>query len=414
MNVIHLIDGVLHIENVPLPRIAREYGTPCYVYSKAALQTTYAELASAFSNRETLICYAVKANSNLAVLNLFARLGAGFDIVSSGELERVIAAGSDPGKTVFSGVGKSAAEIRLALERKILCFNIESEDELFRIDDLARAANVRAPISLRVNPDVDAKTHPYIATGLKSNKFGVPYAEARALYRKAHSLGYVDIRGIDCHVGSQITELEPFADAIDKLLVLVDQLSQDGIALDHINIGGGLGIRYSNEQPPSFADYAHIVEQRFAGRKTKLLLEPGRALVGNAGLLLTRVEYLKRGVEKNFAIVDAGMNDLMRPALYGAYHEIVAVDAREAPETLYDVVGPVCESGDFFGRERSLTIEQNDLLAILSAGAYGFSMASHYNTRAAPPELIVDGVDIHEVRPREKISELFSSEKMLP
>ena len=414
MNALHSIGGVLHIEEVSLTRIAREYGTPCYVYSKAALQFGYAELAAAFANLETLVCYAVKANSNLAVLNLFARLGAGFDIVSGGELERVIAAGGDPGKTVFSGVGKSAAEIRLALERKILCFNIESEDELFRIDDLARAANVRAPISLRVNPDVDAKTHPYIATGLKSNKFGVAYAEARALYRKAQSLGYVDIRGIDCHIGSQITELGPFADAIDKLLLLVDQLSEDAIILDHIDIGGGLGIRYSGEQPPSFADYARIVEQRFAGRKTKLLLEPGRALVGNAGLLLTRVEYLKRGAEKNFTIVDAGMNDLMRPALYDAYHEIVAVDARDAPEILYDVVGPVCESGDFFGRDRSLAIAQNDLLAILSAGAYGFSMASRYNTRPAPPELIVDGIDIHEVRRREKISELFSSEKLLP
>lgn len=414
MNAVHSIDGVLHIENVPLARIAREYGTPCYVYSKAALQSTYVELAAAFANRETLICYAVKANSNLAVLNLFARLGAGFDIVSGGELERVIAAGGDPGKTVFSGVGKSAAEIRLALDRKILCFNIESEDELFRIDDLARAANLRAPISLRVNPDVDAKTHPYIATGLKSNKFGVAYAQARALYRKAHALGYVDIHGIDCHIGSQITALEPFADAIDKLLALIDQLSQDGIALDHIDIGGGLGIRYGSEQPPSFANYARIVEQRFAGRKTKLLLEPGRSLVGNAGLLLTRVEYLKRSIDKNFAIVDAGMNDLMRPALYEAFHEIVAVDAREAPEITYDVVGPVCESADFFGRDRSLAIEQNDLLAILSAGAYGFSMASHYNTRPAPPELIVDGIDIHEVRPREKIFELFSSEKLLP
>lgn len=414
MNCVRVVDSVLHIEDVPLTRIAREYGTPCYVYSKAQLQSTYAELAAAFKNLDTLICYAVKANSNLAVLNLFARLGAGFDIVSGGELERVIAAGGDPGKTVFSGVGKSAAEIRLGLERRILCFNIESEDELFRIDDLARAANLRAPISFRVNPDVDAKTHPYIATGLKSNKFGVAYADARALYRKAQSLGYVDIRGIDCHIGSQITELAPFADAIDKLLVLVDQLGEDGIALDHIDIGGGLGIRYNDEQPPSFTDYARVVEQRFAVRKTKLLLEPGRALVGNAGVLLTRVEYLKRGAEKNFAIVDAGMNDLMRPALYDAYHQIVAVAARRQAEILYDVVGPVCESGDFFARDRLLAIEQNDLLAILSSGAYGMSMASHYNTRPAPSEVIVDGSDIYEIRPREKISELFSSEKLLP
>ena len=414
MNCVRLVDSVLHIEDVPLTRIAREYGTPCYVYSKAQLQSAYAELAAAFKNLDRLICYAVKANSNLAVLNLLARLGAGFDIVSGGELERVIAAGGDPGKTVFSGVGKSAAEIRLGLERKILCFNIESEDELFRIDDLARAANLRAPISFRVNPDVDAKTHPYIATGLKSNKFGVAYADARALYRKAQSLGYVDIRGIDCHIGSQITELAPFADAIDKLLVLVDQLGEDGIALDHIDIGGGLGIRYNDEQPPSFADYARVVEQRFQARKTKLLLEPGRALVGNAGVLLTRVEYLKRGVEKNFAIVDAGMNDLMRPALYDAYHQIVAVAARRQAEILYDVVGPVCESGDFLARDRLLAIEQNDLLAILSAGAYGMSMASHYNTRAAPSEVMVDGSDIYEIRPREKISELFSSEKLLP
>lgn len=414
MTCVRTVDGALHIENVPLSRIAREYGTPCYVYSKAFLQNAYAEMAAAFDNLDCLICYAVKANSNLAVLNLFARLGAGFDIVSGGELERVIAAGGDPSKTVFSGVGKSAAEIRLGLARKIKCFNIESEDELFRVDDIARASNLRAPISLRVNPDVDAKTHPYIATGLKSNKFGVAYAQARALYRKAASLAYVDIRGIDCHIGSQITELAPFADAIDKLLALVDELAEDGIALEHIDIGGGLGIRYRDETPPAIADYARIVEQRFASRPCKLLLEPGRALVGNSGVLLTRVEYLKRGAEKNFAIVDAGMNDLMRPALYGAYHEIVAADVRNQPQILYDVVGPVCESGDFFGRDRSLAIEQNDLLAILSAGAYGISMASHYNSRPAPSEVMVDGDDIHEIRPREKIADLFSSEKLLP
>lgn len=414
MTCVRTVNGALHIENVPLSRIAREYGTPCYVYSKAFLQTTYSEMAAAFANLDCLICYSVKANSNLAVLNLFARLGAGFDIVSGGELERVIAAGGDPGKTVFSGVGKSAAEIRLGLARKIKCFNIESEDELFRVDDIARASNLRAPISLRVNPDVDAKTHPYIATGLNSNKFGVAYAQARALYRKAASLAYVDIRGIDCHIGSQITELAPFADAIDKLLALVDELAEDGIALEHIDIGGGLGIRYRDETPPAIEDYARIVEQRFASRPCKLLLEPGRALVGNSGVLLTRVEYLKRGAEKNFAIVDAGMNDLMRPALYDAYHEIVAADVRNQPQILYDVVGPVCESGDFFGRDRSLAIEQNDLLAILSAGAYGISMASHYNTRPAPSEVMVDGNDIHEIRPREKISDLFCSEKLLP
>lgn len=413
MSSLTTTDGALHLEGVPLSRIAREYGTPCYVYSKAFLQATYAAMATAFANLDCLICYAVKANSNLAVLNLFARLGAGFDIVSGGELERVIAAGGDPSKTVFSGVGKSAAEIRLGLARKIHCFNIESEDELFRIDDIARASNLRAPISFRVNPDVDAKTHPYIATGLKSNKFGVAYAQARALYRKAASLAYVDIRGIDCHIGSQITELTPFADAIDKLLILVDELAEDGIALEHIDIGGGLGIRYHDEEPPLIADYARIVEQRFSARKCKLILEPGRALVGNAGVLLTRVEYLKRGIDKNFAIIDAGMNDLMRPALYDAYHEILAADARNQPEILYDVVGPVCESADFFGR-RLLAIEQNDLLAILSAGAYGISMASHYNTRPAPPEVMVDGNDIYEIRPREKIAELFSSEKLLP
>lgn len=414
MNMLNEVDGVMHVERVPLPDIARAFGTPCYVYSKAALEHNYAELAHALSAHEALICYAVKANSNLSILNLFARAGAGFDIVSGGELERVIAAGGDPRKTVFSGVGKSAAEIRFALAREILCFNVESEDELMRIDDLARAANVRASISLRVNPDVDAKTHPYIATGLKSNKFGVAYEDARALYHRAAALGYVDIRGIDCHIGSQITELAPFADAIDKVLELVDALERDGIRLEHIDVGGGLGIRYRDETPPSFSAYAQTIAERFGNRAQRLIIEPGRALVGNAGLLLTRVEYLKHNDDHAFAIIDAGMNDLMRPALYGAHHEIISVTRRALAAQNYDVVGPVCESADVFGRARSLAIAQNDLLAILSAGAYGSSMTSRYNTRPAPCEVIVDGEDIFEIRTREKISELFSHEKLLP
>lgn len=413
MSMLNEIQDVLHVEKVALPDIARAFGTPCYVYSKAALEQNYAELANALRAQDALICYAVKANSNIAILNLFARAGAGFDIVSAGELERVIAAGGDPRKTVFSGVGKSAAEIRYALARGILCFNVESEDELMRIDDLARAANTRAPISLRVNPDVDARTHPYIATGLKSNKFGVPYDEARALYHHAAALGHVDIRGIDCHIGSQITELAPFADAIDRVLELVDTLEREGIKLEHIDVGGGLGIRYRDETPPSFGAYAQTLATRFGDRRQRLIIEPGRALVGNAGLLLTRVEYLKHNDEHAFAIVDAGMNDLMRPALYGAHHEIVAVTRRRIAAQNYDVVGPVCESADVLGRARSLAIAQNDLLAILSAGAYGSSMASHYNTRPGACEVIVDGKDIFEIRAREKISELFRHEKLL-
>lgn len=417
----------LFVENVPLSDIAQRFGTPCYVYSRKALADGYRQYEQALAGRDHLICYAVKANSNLAILNVFARLGAGFDIVSGGELERVLAAGGDAGKVVFSGVGKTVAEMRAALEAGILCFNVESEAELVRLNEVARDLGRTASISLRVNPDVDAKTHPYIATGLRQSKFGVAYADALALYLKAAAMTHLRITGMDCHIGSQLTEVGPFIAAAEKVLALADKLTGEGVALEHLDMGGGLGIRYRDETPPSIADYAAALLGAMRGRSEKLLVEPGRALVGNAGVLLTRVEYLKPGAEKNFAIVDAAMNDLMRPALYDAYHEMLPVTREPSPQSspagggggergrqslVYEVVGPVCETGDFLGHERELAIAQGDMLAVMSAGAYGMSMSSNYNTRPRAAEVLVDGAAIQVVRDRETVRNLFADEHL--
>ena len=407
-------DGVLHAESVSLEAIAEKYGTPCYVYSRAALEEGFRKFSSACAGRQTLICYAMKANSNLAILNLFAGLGSGFDIVSGGELARVVAAGGDPAKVVFSGVGKSETEMRAALAAGILCFNVESEAELHSLSEVAATMGKRAAVSLRVNPDVDAKTHPYISTGLKQNKFGIAHEEALALYQKAARLPGIRVVGIDCHIGSQLTELSPFLAALDRILDLVDRLRRGGIRLEHLDLGGGLGIRYRNEQPPELGDYVATLFKRLGRRKLRILFEPGRVLVGNAGLLLTRVEYLKPGTTKNFAVVDAAMNDLVRPALYSAWHRIEAVKPRSSAKRQYDIVGPICETGDFLGRNRRLALESGDLLAIHSAGAYGMSMSSNYNSRPKAAEVMVDGNKVHLIRKRENVSALFSGEKRLP
>ncbi len=407
-------DAELCVESVPLSRIAEEFGTPCYVYSHGALTAAYQSFDSAFAERDHLICYAVKANSSLAILNLFARLGAGFDIVSGGELARVLAAGGDAKKVVFSGVGKTADEMRQALEAGILCFNVESESELERLNKVAGEMGKRAPVSLRVNPDVDPKTHPYISTGLKGNKFGIAYTDAVRLYCKARDLPHLEVAGIDCHIGSQITEVTPFSDALDKILLLIDALKKEGIEIHHLDLGGGLGICYSDETPPPVTDYADTLLEKLADRKFKILLEPGRALVGNAGLLLTKVEYLKHGETKNFALVDAAMNDLMRPALYDAYHAILPVKENSGVAQRYEIVGPVCESGDFLGHDRHLHLAEGDLLAVMSAGAYGMSMSSNYNTRPRAAEIIVQKNNTHLIREREKISQLFALERLLP
>ncbi|MDD3883854.1 MAG: diaminopimelate decarboxylase [Gallionella sp.] len=409
----HYRDGRLFLEQVALDEIAGRFGTPCYVYSRTALTEAYQAFEQALSGTPHLVCYAVKANPNLAILNVFAKLGAGFDIVSGGELQRVLAAGGDAGKVVFSGVGKTADEMRRALDAGILCFNVESAPELLRLNEVAGSLGKIAPVSLRVNPDVDAKTHPYISTGLKQNKFGVAYEDALALYRQARDLPHLHIRGIDCHIGSQLTEVSPFAAAVGKVLQLVDALAAEGIALEHIDLGGGLGICYDDETPPAIADYVAALLSALNGRAEKLILEPGRVLVGNAGTLLTRVEYLKHGEEKNFVIVDAAMNDLMRPALYDAYHNIVPATQNDLPKMTCEIVGPVCETGDFLGHARELSIEPNALLAVLSAGAYGMSMASNYNTRPRAAEVMVDVDRVHLIREREKISDLFSGEHLL-
>ena len=403
-------DGQLCVEDVPLTAVAERFGTPCYVYSHAALTQTFQSFVRPFGARPHLICYAAKANSSLAILNLFARLGSGFDIVSGGELERVLAAGGQADKVVFSGVGKRKDEIVLALEHEILCFNVESESELARISQLAAATGRTARISLRVNPDVDPKTHPYISTGLKENKFGVPVDEAVRIYRHARTLPGVAIAGIDYHIGSQITEIPPFLDALDKLLSLVDQLRAEGIVLHHLDLGGGLGIRYHDEIPPAPAEYIGALLQRLAARQHTILLEPGRALVGNAGVLLTRVEYLKHGETRNFAVVDAAMNDLLRPALYDAFHEIRPVAQRRGNERRYEVVGPICESGDFLGHDRLLDLREGDLMSVMSAGAYGMSMSSNYNTRPRAPEVMANGSELQLIRQRETVAELMAHE----
>lgn len=404
----------LRLEAVALEAIAAQFGTPTYVYSRAALTDAYHAYEHALAGRRATLCYAVKANSNLGILDAFARLGAGFDIVSGGELQRVIAAGGDPRKVVFSGVGKTRAEMRLALASNIRCFNIESAEELDRLAETAQQGGTAARVAFRVNPDVDPKTHPYISTGLKSNKFGVAFEAARGLYRRAATLPGIEVVGIASHIGSQLLDPAPAGEAAERVLALVEQLAGDGIALQHIDIGGGMGIRYDDETPPSADDYLAPVLSVLAGREEEILLEPGRSLIGNAGLLLTRIEYLKPGEEKHFAIVDAAMNDLARPALYDAFHAVVPVTPRDLPAHTYDVVGPICESGDFLARERRLAVRSGDLLAILSAGAYGMTMASNYNTRPRAAEVMVDGARCHLIRSRERVEELYAAEHRLP
>ncbi|GAB4443368.1 MAG: diaminopimelate decarboxylase [Rhodocyclaceae bacterium] len=410
-NAFVLAGGTLCCEQVPLPEIARRFGTPCYVYSAAAIDAAWHEFAGCVSGREALVCYAVKANSNLAILERFARLGAGFDIVSGGELARVVACGGEAARVVFSGVGKSEAELFQALEAGILCFNVESAAELDRLERVAAACGRRAPIALRVNPDVDPLTHPYISTGMRRNKFGVPIAEAAQLYRRAARSGSLRVLGVACHIGSQLLDPAPVIEAAEKLLDFVLGLEREGIRLDHIDLGGGLGIRYRDEAPPPVGEFLAPVLERFARRPERLLFEPGRRLVGGAGALLTRVEYIKPAAERSFAIVDAAMNDLLRPALYGAWHDIVAVTPRPGPAAVHDIVGPVCESGDFLGTARSLAIAEGDLLAVLSDGAYGMSMSSNYNTRPRPAEVLVEGDRARLVRRRETLADLLGPER---
>jgi len=408
-------DGHLQAEAVDLAEIAAQIGTPCYVYSRATLERHWRVFDEALGTHPHLICYAVKANSSLAVLQVLARLGSGFDIVSEGELARVLRAGGDPSRIVFSGVGKRASEMRAALEAGIRCFNVESEPELQRLNEVAGESGDVAPVSLRVNPDVDAGTHPYISTGLRDNKFGIDVDIALDTFRRAADLPNLEVTGIDCHIGSQLTDITPFVDALERVLLLVDRLQEDGITLQHIDLGGGLGIQYEQQDHPPLPDaYALELLAHLNGRPQQLLLEPGRAIAGNAGILLTRVEYLKHTQHKNFAIVDAAMNDLQRPALYNAWHEIVPVQPREGDTTSYDVVGPVCETGDFLGKQRELALAGGDLLAVRSAGAYGFTMSSNYNSRPRAAEVMVDGDQLHVIRERESIDDLYRGEQLLP
>jgi diaminopimelate decarboxylase len=408
-------NGELFAEDLAVSDIIYQYGTPCYIYSRATLERHWKAFDQAFGDQAHLICYAVKANSNIAILNLLSRLGSGFDIVSLGELERVIAAGGDPKKIVFSGVGKREDEILAALKIGIRCFNIEVSGELDRINRLSGQLGVIAPVSFRVNPDVDAKTHPYISTGLKENKFGIDISQALTEYRRAAAMPYISVTGIDCHIGSQLTETRPFLDALDKVLTLVATLAGEGIPLHHLDLGGGLGICYKDEQPPEPAEYIQAILARLGKTNFEILLEPGRAIVGNAGILVTQVEYLKPTEHKNFAIVDAAMNDLVRPALYSAWQEIIPVSLQsDKAEAIWDIVGPVCETGDFLGKGRLLKLEQGDLLAIRSSGAYGFTMSSNYNSRPRVAELMVDGARLHLVRERESIKQLWTGEHLLP
>ncbi|WGS86498.1 diaminopimelate decarboxylase [Methylomonas sp. UP202] len=415
MDFFNYRQSTLYAEGVPVDQIAAEYGTPCYIYSRATLERHWLAFDQALEGRRHLICYAVKANSNLAVLNLLARLGSGFDIVSQGEMRRVLEAGGRADQIVFSGVGKREDEIVAALKVGIRCFNVEVSGELDRINRLAGELGVIAPVSFRVNPDVDAKTHPYISTGLKENKFGVDIASARAEYLRAARMPHIRVVGVDCHIGSQLTETAPFLDALDKVLELVDQLAGDGIVLEHLDLGGGLGICYRNEQPPEPGEYISAVLSRLGNRNIEIMLEPGRAIVGNAGILVTRVEYLKPTENKNFAIVDAAMNDLIRPALYSAWQDIIPVLAGSgAEEQVWDVVGPVCETGDFLGKERRLGLSPGDLLAVRSSGAYGFTMSSNYNSRPRVAEVMVDGDRCHLIRQREPVEMLWAGEQILP
>jgi diaminopimelate decarboxylase len=415
MNHFTYREGSLYAENAAVAAIAAAHGTPCYIYSRAALEAAFMEYHQALEGTEHLICYAVKANSNLAVLNVLARLGAGFDIVSGGEMERVMAAGGDPSKIVFSGVSKKPEEMARALELGIHCFNLESAGELDVLNRVAGELGHVAPVSVRVNPDVDAKTHPYISTGLRENKFGLTIDEALRVYQRAAQLDNVRVVGLDCHIGSQLTELRPFIDALHRLLQLVDSLADLGIVIRHLDLGGGLGVHYRDEQPPSIAQYIGAIREVVGEREVQLMFEPGRSIAANAGLLVMRVEYLKSTPEHHFALVDAAMNDMIRPSLYQAWMDIQRVEQDTAGQVAdWDVVGPVCETGDFLGKGRKLTLNQGDLLAMFGAGAYGFTMSSNYNSRTRAPEIMVDGSDMHLVRPRETLADIMRGETCLP
>ncbi|MCG6890944.1 MAG: diaminopimelate decarboxylase [Gammaproteobacteria bacterium] len=407
--------GKLYCEDVPIETLAEIYGTPLFVYSRATLERHWHAFDQALAAYDHLVCYAVKANSSLAVLNVLARLGSGFDIVSGGELQRVLQAGGEAQRIVFSGVGKQAGEIEAALTADILCFNVESEQELDRINEIAAVMGKTARVSFRVNPDVDAKTHPYISTGLKDNKFGIAFTNAESVYRKASALANIDVIGMDCHIGSQLTEMSPYIDAFDRLLELIERLRAQGINIHHLDLGGGLGIRYRDEAPPLPAEWASALQGRLKNFSGTIVIEPGRAIAGNAGVLVSQVNYLKHGPDKNFAVIDAAMNDLIRPSLYGAWQEIIRVDAdSDADEKIYDVVGAICESSDFLGKDRALRLRQKDLLAIRSCGAYAFGMSSNYNTRARAAEIMVDGDQHYCVRAREQFSDLIRGESLLP
>lgn len=415
MDHFHYQDEQLYAENVAIKTIVEEHASPSYIYSRATLEHHWRVFDSAFATHPHMICFAVKANPNIAVLNILARLGSGFDVVSLGELERVVAAGGDPKRVVFSGVGKTSEEMERALNYGINCFNVESPAELMLLNEVAASINKVAPIALRVNPDVDAKTHPYISTGLRENKFGIAMPEVKALYLKAQTLSHIQIQGIDCHIGSQLTELDPFIEALDRLLKLLQELQQAGIEIQQIDLGGGLGVRYQHESPPHPTEQAEVILQRLQGLPYKLVLEPGRAIAANAGVFVTKVQYLKSNRDKKFVIVDGGMNDLLRPALYDAWQSIIPVEKNLQRElATYDVVGPICESGDFLGKDRELAVGQGDLLAVRSSGAYGFAMSSNYNSRPRPTEIMVDNDQFHLIRPREDVQDLFATETMLP
>jgi len=414
MNHFKYKDQILFAENVDLRRVAKEVGTPCYVYSRATLERHWHAFDRVFKDHDHIVCYAVKANSNLAVLNILARLGSGFDIVSGGELERVLRAGGEPQKIVFSGIGKTRAEMKRALEVGVYCFNVESFSELKALNEVAGLELKTANVSIRINPDVDAGTHPYISTGLKENKFGIDFEQALSIFELAASLPNIKVSGIDCHIGSQLSELAPFVDALKRMLVLVDKLQAADISLTHIDVGGGLGVTYSDEQPPSPAEYAKAILAELKQRELKIILEPGRAIAANAGILMTQINYLKNSEHKNFAIVDAAMNDLLRPSLYQIWQNIIPVDKTQiSPELVYDIVGPVCETGDFLGKDRPLSLQENDLLAVCTAGAYGFVMSSNYNTRPRVAEVLVDADEYHVVRKRETLSDLFAGEHII-
>ena len=414
MDYFNYRDDRLFVEDVAIDDIIKEHGSPCYIYSRATFERHWRAFDDALSAHDHLVCFAVKANSNLAVLNVLAKIGSGFDIVSGGELERVLAAGGDANKIVFSGVGKTATEMRRALEVGIRCFNVESEAELILLNDVAAEMKVIAPVSIRVNPNVDAKTHPYISTGLKENKFGIDISLAPEIYGRASKMSNLKIEGVDCHIGSQLTETRPFIDALDLVLALIDQLADIGVNINHLDLGGGLGIQYRDETPPAPAEYAKALSEKLEGRNLQILVEPGRAIAGNAGILVTQVEFIKSNDEKHFAIVDAAMNDLMRPALYSAWQDIIPVNKKDGHSQRYDIVGPICETGDFLGKDRELILEAGDLLAVRSSGAYGFTMSSNYNTRPRVAEIMVDGDKVHVVRERETIESLYANEKVLP